>query len=103
MKKCETLDEFKNRLRKAIDSQNMEEFVNLARYCPFPPKTCRDCFLSDEDGPREFIKSTGTCLLGSIINTYWDHYADNNASRKNVLALLVLEGIKLLAYLENEK
>ena len=102
MRDCKNLDNFKRRLQKAIDTQDMEEFKKLSsNYCP--TNGCDDCFFYDENAPSELTDNDfNICLRGSIMDIYWSYY-DENISEETALAMLILEGIKLLAYLENEK
>ena len=110
--KCTTINDFKTRLRKAIETQSMEKFTSILRgLCPFPTlygydwdsnSYCPGCGLSDINGPKALIGSAATCIGGSISDIY-NSYCRNAIDEKTALAKLVFEGIKLLAYLDNKE
>jgi len=109
-----TLEEFKKQLQKAITDQDIEKFKNLIYYCLFhsSPKYnkttgrryCPECPLSDENGPLELMGHdvADTCLLVSMRYAYWNYAFHHMTSKKTALAILVCDGIKLLAYLESK-
>lgn len=105
---CKSLEEFKERLRKVMKSQNIRKFHNLLHYCPFlsfsSSSRCESCPLSDKNGPKELVGRTNRCLCGSMRDTYWDYYIYGRiVDEKTVLAEMVLIGIQLLAYLESKE
>lgn len=108
--KFEILERFKKDLQKAIKKQNIERFKKLLHYCPLKSSSeynniseriCCYCPLFNEEGPRELIGLTQSCLMGSMTYIYWSSY-NGGMDEKTALARLVFDGIKLLAYLENK-
>ena len=110
--KWKTLDEFKKRLRKAIDTQDIEEFESSLWDCPLTllnqnyghetGLSCLSCPLYDKNGPTELIGRSLICLRGTLSHTCWA-YENKLISEKDALAMLILEGTKLLAYLDSKE
>ena len=107
----ETADEFKKRLRKAIDTQDVEEFESSLWDCPLTllkqnyshetGLSCLSCPLYDKNGPTELIGRSLMCLRSSMSDICRD-YTDSKISKETALARLILMGIKLLAYLDSK-
>ena len=110
-KECKTLDEFKKKLRDAVKSKDIDKFSSILHSdCPFASRQrydgktrtwCPNCPLSDKEGPDGLIDVTETCLVGSLGELYSDYYYGVND--ENILARMVLESIKLLAYLDSKE
>jgi len=109
---CKTLREFKGKLQETIKSQDISEFKKLLHYCEFqsfyscddaPESCCPGCPLSDTSGPEELVCRVSTCLLHSMMRIYWYYTVYDRLTERPALAKLVLEGIKLLAYLESKE
>ena len=99
---CKNIEEFEEKLRKAINSQDIEKFRNIINYCPFSLVGCLDCQLSEKEGPKELMGSLDTCLLGSTRDVYWD-YKRHKINEETALAGRVVMSIELLAYLESKE
>jgi len=104
-----TLKEFENKLKEAMNSQDIKKFKDLVGYCPFlsfcwgdSSHFCPDCPLSDRNGPTELLGSAYTCLRGSMSNIY-HNYCLGEINEGTALVELVLQSIKLLAYLESKE
>jgi len=108
--KYKNLEEFKKGLRRVIRNPDIEEFKNLVWYCPLKQfykynsagDLCSGCPLSKTGGPKELVGSLFICLRGSMWGVYLK-YDWGVIDKETALAQLVLEDIKLLAYLENKK
>jgi len=110
----ETLKEVKDKLREAIDSQDMKKFKNVIwptdEGCPFPSyfkydiqgHHCPECPLSEERGPKEFLGAWKTCLMGSMRTLLWNH-ADKKIGKITTLRALIKIATKLLPYLESQR
>ena len=98
----DTVEEFKKWLQETIESQNMKNFESLRKYCPFPSVNCFNCPLSMEETQERLIGVWGVCPCGSMTGIYCDYY-NKKIDKETVLAESVLEGIKLLAYLDSKE
>jgi len=104
--RCKTLGEFKKGLQEIMNSQDIEGLKSLTRYnCPFPlfrcdynklDLHCPNCPLSDKKGPGELI---GPMKIAVVCR----EYACDSINKDTALARLILEGTKLLAYLESRE
>jgi len=102
--RSQILKEAKRILQKAVKSQNIEVFGNLIQSCPIPFHPCDICPLFDKDASERLKGSPmGPCLIASTVSVYYWDWIINRISKEDALAKLVLEGIKLLAYLESKE
>jgi len=110
----ETLQDFRNSLREAIKSQDMDKFGDLVCHCPFvkfikSPRPlsgigpCPECPLSDKDGSGELFGNESTCLVGSMKRIYADYSLYKETGKEATMARLILESTKLLAYLDSKE
>jgi len=99
------LNEFKKELQKIIENQNIKDFDDLVHNgCPFSSMGCLDCELYVQENNTSLTGSLETCLLGSIMDIYQDYSVFKPVkNEKAIMARIVLESIKLLAYLEEGK
>jgi len=101
--KCNTLKEFKNQLQDSINNQDIIELSNLCDCPSLGTNICANCFLSDENCPKELTGSWTSCILGSMKDVYWDYYILNEINEKDTLARFILMGVKILAYLNSKE
>ena len=104
--KYKTLENVKEGVREAINSQNIKKFGKLVWDCPImsgSTNTCAECALQDKEGPIELLGPSETCLVGLIRRIYADYSLYKETSKEATMARLILESIKLLAYLDNKE
>jgi len=103
-----SLDEFKNRLRKARDTKSLKQFKSLLWGCPFPPlyeynpesgEHCPTCPLSDKHGPKKLLGSFKTCILGHMKDICMGSLS-KQIDDEEALAILILSATRVLEYLE---
>jgi len=112
--KYKTLKGFKKKLRELIRDPDIKKFKKFIRHCPFyssckysengPRRYCPECPLSDKNGPIELMGVADECLMGSMMDIYWDYSVyESIVNDEEIVAELVLRSIKLLAYLESKE
>jgi len=113
--KCKDIEEFKEKLQKAIKCQDIEQFKLLTQrgagccfqsfrgYSGETGALCPGCPLAEEGGPKELIGVSVTCLVGSIRDICYSYYVAREINEETALVNLALMSIKLLAYLDTRR
>jgi len=97
-----TIKELKEKLKNAMDSQDIKKFESLVYTCPLSSRPCISCLLFDEGTPGDLDGSLTACILGSMRDIYYNHLY-TGVDEETTLPRLLLEGVKLLYYLESKE